>query len=93
MCSPGRPPIDTRSEPGCGDRRGLPWRSESRSSFVAVCRSWLSLRATPISMPCVKTLLPPIVPAAPSGAKVTESLLGSSRQFAGTLTWKRFPSL
>src|SRR5262249_1627096 len=63
------------------------------SSVVAVWRSCRSLRATPISMPGVKTLLPLIVPYAPSGANVTLLLFASSIQFDGTLTRNRSPSV
>ena len=38
--------------------REFPCASESMSSSVAVCRSCVSLRAMPISTPCVNTTLP-----------------------------------
>src|SRR6478672_12882351 len=63
------------------------------SSSVAVCRSCVSLRASPTCAPCVKTLCWLAVPYAPSGANVTELFPGNSRQFEGTLMRKTLPSL
>ena len=59
---------------------------------MAVCRLWSSFRLTPTWTPCVNTLLPSIVPYAPSGANVTLLLLASSRQLDGTFTRNTFPS-
>ncbi len=60
------------------------------SSSVAVCRSCVSLRASPASTPCVNMLCWFSVPYPPSGANVTELFPGISRQLLGTLTRNRF---
>src|SRR5262245_11761324 len=75
------------------DRRGLFCASELSNCSVESCRSSERVRATPICTPCVKTLCPLSAPYPPSGANVTELPLGISRQFDGTLTRKRLPSL
>src|SRR3982074_1462542 len=63
------------------------------SSPVAVCKSCVSLRPAPSSTPCVNTPWPLDCPYAPSGANVTALAPGSSRQFEGTLTRNRPPSV
>src|SRR6478609_7855706 len=72
--------------------RRLDWASTSMKSRVACESSWRSVRFTPISTPCVKTLSLPTWPKAPVGANVTALDPGSSRQLFGTLTRNRSPS-
>src|SRR5262249_53976669 len=90
---PRRPPKDTLEGPDCRRRLGFPCESDWISSSVAVCTSCDSLRATPNSLPCVKTLWPLCAPNPPCGANVTLLLSSICSQFDGTLTRNTLPAL